>query len=55
MVGGLPFNWSNGNVDLDFNYLDNISFGTMDDAEELSEDAFDEYVEKLKKQKAYSP
>ena len=47
------FNWETGNFDLDLSYIERIYFGSMDEVEEMTEKEFEEYVEKLRKEKGF--
>ena len=49
-VGSLAYNWETGGFDLAFRYIDEIYLGKGDDVEQVSEDKFNEYVEKLRVQ-----
>lgn len=49
--GVYVLDWKTGNFVLDLTYLEKIYFGRMDDVELLSEQEFNVYVEKLKKEK----
>ncbi|MDF2833137.1 hypothetical protein [Chryseobacterium indoltheticum] len=52
--GVYVFDWKTGNFILDLTYLEIIYFGRMDDVEILSEQEFNIYVEKLKKERGLS-
>ncbi len=49
--GVYAFDWKTGNFILDLSYLEKIYFGRMDDVEILTEQEFNAYVDKLKKEK----
>lgn len=49
-VGSFAYNWETGGFDLAFRYFDEIYFGKGDDVEQVSEDKFNECVEKLRLQ-----
>ena len=50
-LGIYVFDWETGNFILDLAYLEKIYFGRMDDVEILTEQEFNAYVEKMKKEK----
>lgn len=52
--GVYVFDWKTGNFILDLTYLEIIYFGRMNDVEILSEQEFNIYVEKLKKERGLS-
>jgi hypothetical protein len=52
--GVYAFNWETGKFDLDLSYIERIYFGSMDHVEEVTQEAFDAYVEKIRKARGFS-
>ena len=50
--GVYAFNWETGEFDLDLSYVEIIYFGSLDEVELLSEQEFNEYVNKLKQERS---
>lgn len=49
--GVYVFDWDTGSFIMDLTYLERIYFGRMDDVEIITENEFNTYVEKLKKER----